>query len=89
MQRLVRVPQWVAWKYQLEDGTVKKPPLNPYTGSRASVETREPGGVTRRRAAAGCETTSMVGGSLVGQMNIWGADLDDCYNPETRTFLGC
>lgn len=79
--------QWVAWKYEYQNGPDKKPtkpPISPHTGYRASHSKPADWG-TFEKACDRMERDRLagVGYVLTADDNICGIDLDNCRDPET------
>src|SRR5207248_2518273 len=81
--------QWVVWTYQMQEGEIKKPPLNPRTGELASV-TRPYTWGSLDDARKAYETgriaekpVALAGVGFVLTSGIVGIDLDHCIQNGT------
>ncbi len=78
-ERLRPFNHWVVWKYAVLDSEIKKPPVDPKTGKRASVANPHTWGsfADARRAYASGKFAG-VGIVLTADMGIVGIDIDHC-----------
>ena len=79
LKELTPYPQFVVWRYKLEQGTFKKPPVNPRTHHPASVDNPRTWGTIRQ--ALGALSTGYfhgIGFVLTRNDPFTGIDLDHC-----------
>ncbi|GAB7093939.1 hypothetical protein JCM30237_10910 [Halolamina litorea] len=83
-EELQEVPQWLCWSEQVRDGKQTKVPLDPQTGSYASVT--DPGTWGPFQVATEAATDDSVAGIgfvFTDDDPFVGVDLDDCRDAET------
>jgi putative DNA primase/helicase len=80
-ERLRPFNHWVVWQYAVIDSEVKKPPVDPKTGRRASVANPHTWG-SFAHAQAAFETGGYAGIGIVltADMGIVGIDIDHCVH---------
>lgn len=78
-ERLRGYPHFVVWQYELVEDEVKKPPYDPKTGKRASVQKPETWG-SFQDAQAAFETGQFAGIGIVltSDLELVGIDIDHC-----------
>src|SRR5258708_17445179 len=78
-ERLRSYPHFVVWQYAVIDSEIKKPPVDPKTGKRASVANPHTWG-SFAHAQAAYETGAYAGIGIVltPDMGIVGIDIDHC-----------
>ena len=85
LAELQPLPQWVAWKSELESGKNKKVPYNPnYRNARASVKIPNSWG-TLQQALTALETGNYSGIGFMITPPLVLVDLDNSYDRATRT----
>ncbi len=78
---LKQIRQWVPWKYQIEDGKLRKPPVN---SSGYSIDENDPKNwMTFEEARAAYEKNKKIYGigiALTPELNLVGNDRDHCID---------
>jgi putative DNA primase/helicase len=78
-ERLRPFDQWVVWQYAVIDSEIKKPPVDPKTGKRASVANPHTwGSFAEAQQAYASGKFAGVGIVLTPDMGIVGMDIDHC-----------
>src|SRR5258706_6149365 len=78
-ERLRAYAHFVVWQYERIDDELKKPPIDPKTGRRASVTKPETwGSLQEAQEAYETEQFAGVGIVLTADMGIVGIDIDHC-----------
>jgi len=85
LNELKKIPQWVAWRHAERDGRPTKLPVNPHSGSNASVDDLATWGTyeqAEKRAREG--GLAGVGFVLSEDDNLTGYDFDKCFTRKGR-----
>jgi putative DNA primase/helicase len=79
LERLQGYPHFVVWKYAIIDDEIKKPPVDPKTGKRASVANPATwGSFEQVKAAYEAGKYAGIGIVLTSDMGMVGIDIDHC-----------